>query len=364
MKKVIEAHWNRLYLVLLTVIALIVIVSTYYMSFLNGLVEGENAKKFDIVKFGTLYSTYCINSLILYSYIIIRKLQQYNIQRKVEKILKIDKLGKIILPNNSIPESVEINITGGYVKYDLFYSKYNSKIIQVALLNVIVCFCGIIPYIWCSASETDYIILIVQILVGLFNILYLILGELEHGEIKFSTIKLSHHIENCEENINSKYKELMTFHIQRESIEIYGGQPYYVIQYSKLNNKYRVIFSVLFGIGCLFIMFFGGNLYNILTATNRLLFTIFPNILLIVFCMVSNQEYYDKILQHKVIIEEYTKRKITEYKERELNKLIYQVNIKLNIKKLYIISIMNMTEQKSLKEFKKHIFINKRILNK
>ncbi|KXB57458.1 hypothetical protein [Lachnoanaerobaculum saburreum] len=364
MKKVIEKHRNKLCLILLTVIGLVVIVITYYISCLDGLVEEENIKKFDIAKFGTLYSTYCINSLILYSYIIIRKLQQYKIQRKTEQLLKIDKLDKIILPSNSIQESVEININGGYVKYDLFYNKYNSKMIQIALLNGIVCLCGIIPYILCHASKTDYIILVVQILVGLFNILYFVLGELEHGEIRFSTIKLSQYIEDCEKKINSKYEELMTFHIQRESIEIYGEQPYYVIQYSKLNNKYRVIFNVLFVIGCLFIMFFPGNLYNILTAKNRLLFTIFPNILLIVFCMVSNQEYYDKILQHKVIIEEYTKRKITEYKEREINKLIYQVNIKLNIKKLYIISIMNMTEQKSLKEFKKHIFIKKHTLSK
>ena len=74
--------------------------------------------------------------------------------------------------------------------------------------------------------------------------------------------------------------------------------------------------------------------------------------------MLSNYTYYDKILQHKVIIEEYTKRKITEYKKREINKLTYQVNIsdkKEKKEKLYIISIMDMAEQESILERFKRI---------
>ena len=61
---------------------------------------------------------------------------------------------------------------------------------------------------------------------------------------------------------------------------------------------------------------------------------------------------------HPSIIEEYTKRKITEYKEREINKLTYQVNIsdkKQKKEKLYIISIMDMAEQESILERFKRI---------
>lgn len=364
MKKWIEKHWDKTYLILLTIIGLTVIAIAYVKSFIDGMVIEQDSIKFDISKFGTEYSTYCINSLILYSYMKIRKLQQYKIQRKAEQLLRIDKIDNITLPSNSISESVEINIDGGYVRYDLFYNKYNRKIEQIAVLNVLVCVCGIIPYIWCHASKTNYIILVVQILVGLFNILYFVLGELEHSEIKFLSIKLSQNIKDCEKKINEKYEEFMAFHIQRECIETYGDQPYYVIQYSKLNNKYRTIFSFLFVIGGGFVVIFTlyNNLWNILAAENGLYFTIFPNIVLIAFCMVSNQTYYDKILQHKVIIEEYTKGKITEYKEREINKLTYQTNItmdKKKKKKLYIISIMDMTEQKSILEAFKKRMLNK-----
>ena len=91
----------------------------------------------------------------------------------------------------------------------MFCNKYNRKIKQIAALNVLVCVCGIIPYIWCHASKTNYIILAVQILVGLFNILYLVLGELEHSEIKFFAIKLGQNIIDCEKKINEKYKEFI-----------------------------------------------------------------------------------------------------------------------------------------------------------
>lgn len=73
--------------------------------------------------------------------------------------------------------------------------------------------------------------------------------------------------------------------------------------------------------GALFVIIFTGynNLWNDLTDA---------------FCMVSNQAYYDKILQHKVSIEEYTKGKTTEYKEREINKLTYQTSMIANKKAL------------------------------
>jgi membrane protein len=360
MKKWIEKHRDKTHLILLTIIGLTIITITYVKSFIDGMVIQQDSIKFDISKFGTEYSTYCINSLILYSYLKIRKLQQYKIQRKAEQLLRIDKIDNITLPSNSISESVEINIEGRYVRYDLFCNKYNRKIKQIAALNVLVCVCGIIPYIWCHASKTNYIILAVQILVGLFNILYLVLGELEHSEIKFFAIKLGQNIIDCEKKINEKYKEFMTYHIQKESIETYGEQPYYVIQYSKLNNRYRAIVSFLLAIGGGFVVIFTSynNLWNVLTEENGLYFTIFPNIVLIAFCMLSNYTYYDKILQHKVIIEEYTKRKITEYKEREINKLTYQVNIsdkKQKKEKLYIISIMDMAEQESILERFKRI---------
>ena len=97
----------------------------------------QDSIKFDISKFGTEYSTYCINSLILYSYLKIRKLQQYKIQRKAEQLLRIDKIDNITLPSNSISESVEINIEGRYVRYDLFCNKYNRKIKQIANIKCI-----------------------------------------------------------------------------------------------------------------------------------------------------------------------------------------------------------------------------------
>ena len=357
----IKKHWDKTSLRILTVIGLIVIALTYAMSFMDGMTIEQDLRKFDLSKFGIKYSTYCINSLILYSYMKIRKLQQYKIQRKAKPLLRIDKIDEIALPNNSISESVEINIDGGYVRYDLFYEKYNRKIKQIAGLNVLICMLGIIPYIYYSARIADCIILVVQILVGLFNIMYLVLGELEHSEIKFSSIKLSHNIKDCEKKINEKYEEFMTFHIQRECIVMCGKQPYYVIQYSKLKNKYRVFFNFVCVIGIIFVLEFtiDNNLWSVLTAKNGLFLIIFPNILLIAFCMVSNMTYYNKILQHKVVIEEYTKEKITEYKEREIKKLTYQTNItmgKKKIKRLWIISIMDLAEQKSIAEvLKKHI---------
>ena len=364
MKKWIKKYWDKTSLILFTVIGLIFIVSTYVISLKAGITTKQGIKCFDILKFGAVYSTYCINSLILYSYLMIRKLQKYKIQRKAKQLLSIDNIDSIILPSNSISESVEINIDGRYIRYDLLYDKYNRRIKQIAVLNVIVCACGIIPYILCHASKTNYIIFAVQILVGLFNILYFGLGELEQSEIKFLLIKLSQSIKDCEKKINEKYEEFMTFHIQREWIEIYEEQPYYVIQYSKINNKYRAIFDFFFVIGCVFVVIFTmcNNLLNVLTDENGLYFIIYPNIVLIVFCIVSNQSYYDKILQHKVNIEEYTKEKIIEYKEREINKLTYPINItmgKKKNKKLYIISIMNIKEQKSIIEA-----FNKRISNK
>ena len=148
MKKWIEKHRDKTHLILLTIIGLTIITLTYVKSLIDGMVIQQDSIKFDISKFGTEYSTYCINSLILYSYLKIRKLQQYKIQRKAEQLLRIDKIDNITLPSNSISESVEINIEGRYVRYDLFCNKYNRKIKQIAALNVLVCVCGIIPYIF------------------------------------------------------------------------------------------------------------------------------------------------------------------------------------------------------------------------
>lgn len=153
MKKWIKKHGDKIYLILITIIGLTVIALTYVKSFIDGMVIEQDSIRFDISKFGMEYSTYCVNSLILYSYMKIRKLQQYKIQRKVVQLLRIDKIENITLPNNCISKSVEINIDGGYVKYDLFYNKYNRKIKQIAVLNVLVCFCGSIPYLLCHASK-------------------------------------------------------------------------------------------------------------------------------------------------------------------------------------------------------------------
>lgn len=367
MKKWVEKHRDKINLILLTVIGMTVIILTYVKSFIDGMVIEKNSKSFDFSKFGTEYSTYCINSLILYSYVKIIKLQKYKVQRKTEKLSEIDKIHKIILPSNSIPESVKIDC--GYVRYDLLYSKYNRKIKQIVILNILVYVCGIIPYIWDQEDKSNFIVIIVQTLDGIFNILYLVLGELKRSEIKFLSIKLSKNIKDCEKKINDKYEEIMTFNIQKECIETYGEQPYYIIQYSKLKNKYDVILELLLviGIGLIVIYTLYNNFLNVLTAENGLYFTMFPNVVLIIFCIVSNQNYYDKILQHKVTIEEYAKKKIIECREREINKLIYQINITTGKKKyneLYIINIMDMTEWESILErFKKHV-LNKLSIGK
>ena len=184
MKK-FEKHGDTICLILLTIIGLIFIALTYAKSFYDGRIDEQNSIRFDISKFGIEYCTYCINSLILYSYMKIRKLQQYKTQRKTKQLLKIDEINKIILPSNSIPESVQINMGGGYVKYDMFYNKYNRKIKQIAILNAIVCFCGIIPYIYYQASVTDYVIFVVQTLAGILNIVYILLNVIEQTEINF-----------------------------------------------------------------------------------------------------------------------------------------------------------------------------------
>lgn len=353
MKKCIKKQCDKICLILLVAIGLMIVVLTYIVSLKTGFTTGPGVMLFDTMKFGAAYSTYCINSLVLYSYFMIRILQKYKIQRKTERLLNLDEINAITLPSNSISESVEINIDGKYIRYDLFYDKYNRIIKLIAILYLFVCALGFIPYILCGESINNNIIFVVQILVGLVNILYLVLGELEHSETKFLSIKLNQSIKDCEKKINEKYKELMTVHLQREWVEISGEQPYYVIQYSKINKSYRVIVDFIFAIGGVMILIYtiSNGLWNELASVNGLFFTIYPNIILIVFCVLSNQLYYDKILQHKVNIEEYTKEKITEYKEGEINKIMYTTNItmrKKKCKKSYIISIITISKLKSI----------------
>lgn len=127
MKKWIEKQRDKISLILFTVIGLTLIVVTYIVSFRDGMKSNQGSITFDISKFGMEYSTYCINTLIFYSYVKIRKLQRYKIQRKTEKLLKINKIDNITLPNNTISESVEINLDSESVKYDLFYIKSQSN---------------------------------------------------------------------------------------------------------------------------------------------------------------------------------------------------------------------------------------------
>lgn len=358
MKKWIKKHGDKTFLILLTVIGLIFIVGTYIMSFYNGR-SGENLGEFNFSEFGSTYSAYCINTLILYSYVKIKRLQQYKIQRKSQRLSKIN---QITLPSNSIPESVEINMDCRYIRYDLFYDKYNSKIKQIVVLNIVVYVVGMVPYICYHASKANWIIFMSQVLVGIFNIEYIVLGELERSEINFLSIKLSSKIKSCEKNINETYEKYQTFHIQREFIEIYERQPYYVIQYSKLNNKYRMICNliIVFIIICIvaLICVSGDNLGHICVGKNGILYTIYPNVISMILCMVSNWSYYQKIDQHKVSIEECIPGKETEHRKLEINKLIYTINIGDNKKreknKLYIISIMDMLKEESiLGRFKK-----------
>lgn len=84
--------------------------------------------------------------------------------------------------------------------------------------------------------------------------------------------------------------------------------------------------------------------------------TLYPNILLIAFCMLSNQQYYNKIHQHKVVINDFSSKEIEKCTNREIKKLFYQydmINKKDMVKQSFLISILDMTETKAMMNYSK-----------
>ena len=304
----------------------------------------------DIRVYGTNFGTFCINTLILYTFLSIRWLKKHRNKRVIQKIDKFSDVEKDLeLEKNTIPESVRfyLNQKGtDYIQFDAYDEGYRKGISAIVLFNLGICLLGTIPYFMVEKSFESRALLVSLICVGIFNIIFLLFGEMECNSIKFCSIPITNNIIEVERKINEKYDKIITCQIQKETVEYYGTSPYYLIQYTKGKKCYRIILSVLimFGaISLLLYMYRNGGLYG-LASKDNLILTLYPNIVLIAFCICSNQNYYSKIYHHQVSIEKFDKEVLLHQNSSEIKQLFCQVPGNKNKNDKYLITVDMITE--------------------
>lgn len=295
------------------------------------------------------FATYCINTLILFDFLVIRNARKRIIDRKVEKINKIDDLEKKELEENCYLDSIKfIHQTGGadFLKYDLIDNK--RKLRKLALFNIAILILGFIPVLFTPIEYNAVMIFVIQIMVGFANIIYLYIWEIEQGKTRLFVQKLTQSTyKKAEQKINEFYEKNVTLIMHREEILSVGNQPYYVVIYSKENKRYRILLNSVVAfvfVTILVIAYMNGNIILNLSSENNIFLNIYPNLILLLFCYYSNDSFKNRISEHEVYIEEGTKENILASGEKEYKSIYYECteNRKTKLYKLTVIEKSHM----------------------
>lgn len=308
----------------------------------------------DFSMYATNFSTFCINTLIFVDYILIRKNNIRGRKRKVEKINKIEDIKKIRLEENSILDSIEVihrSAGADFLKYDLYSNGYKKNLKKLFGFNVFVLVLGILPIIFLKVAYVELIVFVIQIMVGIANIIYLYIWELEQGKTEFFIEKLTQTTyRKNETNINDFYRKHMSLIMHKEEVVSIGNQSYYMVIYSKENKKYRVMLELVELVVLIAILVYaqmnGGIIYNLFSRDNIFLI-IYPNLVLLLFCYYSNSAFQKRINEHKVYINEETKEKILCVEENEHSCIYYECTENKKTKS-YILKVIEIPQINSM----------------
>lgn len=230
----------------------------------------------DFSMYATNFSTFCINTLIFVDFILIQKNNIRGRKRKVEKINKIEDIKKIKLEENSILDSIEVihrSAEADLLKYDLYSDRYKKNLKKLFGFNLLVLVLGIVPIIFSKVEYADLIVFAIQIMVGIANIIYLYIWELEQGKTEFFIEKLTQTTyRKNETKINDFYRKHMTLIMHKEEVVSIGNQSYYMVVYSKENKKYRIMLALVELVVFIMILVYaqmnGGVISNLFSKDN------------------------------------------------------------------------------------------------
>lgn len=305
-------------------------------------------------------NTYFMYTFILCNYILIKTKAWYSVEKNVKKLSSIDDIKKISLDKNCDRDSVRI-VSRGNINfiYDV-RERYYLKIRKTFKRDIV--FLGVTLFLVVFLSQNNiqkWYLYVFQMIVTAFVNIVLLISEIEGKELCFSVFNLK----TCSENlINNEYYKLQTNIIQKEEIVYYAEQPYFIVSHIKINKIYRMALHISIGIILLIGFILGLSDFRTFIK-NQFLLQLYPSLILFVIGYFDIANIRHSIFQHNICINEI--KNISSYKkqnENEIQVLFYEVDEKNKNShnlKYYQLSIIQMSEWKSLKEKLKRRFGHK-----
>lgn len=304
----------------------------------------------NLENFSNVFIDYFLNTLIVFDFCYIKDCNK-RARRCKQKINSIKDIKNKKLDRNVIGESVDI-IYDAYAKNFIVYDEYNdkkrNKLWVLGIVNIIVIILGILGM--CTFNK-DYnsIIFICKIMVTFANIIYFYVGEIEKSEIQLEIFDLDvNKYRKNEEDINSFYKRNMTNIFLQEKIIEFGKNLYYVVIFMKEKKIYRIVYSALVSIlGIAFVLYihFTNGILNTIVVENNVIFNLYPNIILLLFCVISNMEFDEKINEHYITIREGD---LSDIENSEIDSIYFKFNDNKMKAKQFTLKIYKKTKIESM----------------
>lgn len=235
--------------------------------------------------------------LILFDFIYINDKKTSS---NIENITDIKAISNKKFPKNVVGESIKI-IIGTQGKYSLIYETYENnrriKIIILLVINVISFVIGMgIAIVF--KHENNYFIFLLKGIVVISNVVFIFCDELENSSPEVFVEKFDiNKVKINEKEINDFYEENASNAILLEELVEFGRQSYYMIIITKEKKRIRSIIDlIILGISIMLI-------YDIFTSKLQISLDIYPNYILLLFCIFSNSKFFEKISEHYIILQ-------------------------------------------------------------
>jgi len=297
------------------------------------------------------FTTFCINTLILLDFILIRNYDKRKRKRRIEKYIDIKEIDK--LDENCIIDSIEIihrKKEADLLKYDLQINR-KRRLRCLGLFNIVVIVLGSIPVALSAPGYQDIMTFILQIMVGLANVIFLYLEEYEQGEVRIYAKKLTQYSKQKNEaDINDFYAKNMTLIMHKEEIMYVENQPYYVVIYSNIHRVSRLVFDLVVAlvfISCVVMTQINGGIIGNMFSESNIFLNNYPSLILLAFCHSSNISFHNRINEHIIRIEDGTKENLQQCESNEQKRLYYECTDKKQTKS-FILVVMEVSKFESV----------------
>lgn len=235
--------------------------------------------------------------LILFDFIYINNKKTSS---NIENIINIKAISNKKFQKNVVGESIKI-VKGTQGKYSLIYETYENnrriKIIILLVINVISFAIGMCIAI-IFKHESNYFIFLLKGIVVISNVIFVFCDELENSSPEVYVEKFDiNKVYINEKEINEFYEKNASNAILLEELVEFGQQAYYIIIITKEKKRIRSVINLIF-LGFSMIL-----IYDIVTSKLQISLDIYPNYILLLFCIFSNSKFFEKISEHYIVLQ-------------------------------------------------------------